>query len=80
MYLNLIVINIFQVCERCTIGILECLTLSVAYGLDDLYLSCIVWINDNFSIVWPTKHFVALPHDLKTKCLKHKVAHIDVII
>ncbi|XP_050437317.1 uncharacterized protein LOC126843681 [Adelges cooleyi] len=66
-----------EVCDRCTIGILECLTLSVAYGLDDLYLSCIVWINDNFSVVWPSKHFVALPQDLKTKCFKHKVAHID---
>ncbi|XP_050545465.1 uncharacterized protein LOC126907866 isoform X2 [Daktulosphaira vitifoliae] len=68
-----------EVCDRCTIGILECLTLSVAYGLDDLYLSCIVWINDNFSVVWPTKYFVALPQDLKAKCFKHKVAHIDDI-
>lgn len=66
-----------EVCERCTIGILECLTLSVAYGLDDLYLSCIVWINDNFSVVWPTHHFVSLPQDLKVKCFRHKVAHID---
>ncbi|XP_025200249.1 uncharacterized protein LOC112598110 [Melanaphis sacchari] len=66
-----------EVCERCTIGILECLTLSVAYGLDDLYLSCIVWINDNFSVVWPTHHFVTLPQDLKVKCFRHKVAHID---
>uniref|UniRef100_A0A2S2NM39 BTB/POZ domain-containing protein 8 n=1 Tax=Schizaphis graminum TaxID=13262 RepID=A0A2S2NM39_SCHGA len=66
-----------EVCERCTIGILECLTLSVAYGLDDLYLSCIVWINDNFSVVWPTHHFVSLPQDLKVKCFRHKVAHVD---
>ncbi|VVC32352.1 Hypothetical protein CINCED_3A001848 [Cinara cedri] len=66
-----------EVCERCTVGILECLTLSVSYGLDDLYLSCIVWINDNFSVVWPTNHFVSLPQDLKIKCFKHKVAHID---
>ncbi|XP_022162511.1 uncharacterized protein LOC111028255 [Myzus persicae] len=66
-----------EVCDRCTVGILECLTLSVAYGLDDLYLSCIVWINDNFSVVWPTHHFVSLPQDLKIKCFRHKVAHID---
>ncbi|CAH0383089.1 unnamed protein product [Bemisia tabaci] len=65
-------------CSICTVGVLECLTLAAAYGLDDLYRKCLRWINKHFTKLWITKPFASLPRELIDKCYKQLVAHITV--
>ncbi|XP_039286195.1 uncharacterized protein LOC111044337 isoform X2 [Nilaparvata lugens] len=65
-------------CALCTVGVLECLPLAAAYGLDEIYRKSLRWISKHFVRVWPTKGFATLPRELIDKCLKQHVVHMSV--
>ncbi|RZF44230.1 hypothetical protein LSTR_LSTR003870 [Laodelphax striatellus] len=65
-------------CALCTVGVLECLPLAAAYGLDEIYRKSLRWICKHFVRVWPTKGFATLPRELIDKCLKQHVVHMSV--
>lgn len=60
----------------CTVGVLECLPLAAAYGLDEIYRKSLRWITKYFVRVWPTKGFAQLPRELIDKCFKQHVVHM----
>lgn len=66
----------FQPCPMCTVGVLECLPLAAAYGLDEIYRKSLRWINKYFVRVWPTKGFASLPRELLDKCYKQHIVHM----
>ncbi|PNF20812.1 hypothetical protein B7P43_G12072, partial [Cryptotermes secundus] len=55
-------------CTMCAAGVLECLPLAAAYGLDDIYRKSLRWITKYFVRIWPTKGFASLPRELIDKC------------
>ncbi|CAK1554065.1 unnamed protein product [Leptosia nina] len=65
-------------CQICSAGVLECLTLSSVYGLDDLYRKCLRWIMKYFPKVWPTKPFATLPKELFDKCYQEVVVNLSM--
>lgn len=69
---------LFQPCQVCTAGVLECFPLSSVYGLDDLYRKCLRWITKYFSKVWPTKAFATLPKELLDKCYHEHVVNLSL--
>ncbi|XP_054274768.1 uncharacterized protein LOC128994331 isoform X2 [Macrosteles quadrilineatus] len=65
-------------CPMCTVGVLECLPLAAAYGLDEIYRKSLRWITKHFVRVWPTKGFATLPRELLDKCYKQHIVHMTV--
>ncbi|VVC86185.1 unnamed protein product [Leptidea sinapis] len=65
-------------CQLCTAGVMECITLSSVYGLDDLYRKCLKWITKYFLKVWPTKAFATLPKELLDKCYQEHILNMSV--
>ncbi|XP_075229220.1 uncharacterized protein LOC142328931 isoform X2 [Lycorma delicatula] len=65
-------------CQMCTVGVLECLPLAAAYGLDEIYRKSLRWITKYFVRVWPTKGFAQLPRELIDKCFKQHIVHMGV--
>lgn len=59
------------------VGVLECLPLAAAYGLDDLYRKSLRWITRYFVRVWPTRAFAMLPRELMEKCYQQHVVHMS---
>jgi len=60
----------------CAAGVLECLPLAAAYGLDDIYRKSLRWITKYFVRIWPTKGFASLPRELIDKCYQQHVVHM----
>lgn len=67
---------LFQPCTMCAAGVLECLPLAAAYGLDDIYRKSLRWITKYFVRIWPTKGFASLPRELIDKCYQQHVVHM----
>lgn len=65
-------------CSVCTVGVLECLPLAAAYGLDEIYRKSIRWITKYFVRIWPTKGFAMLPRELLDKCYKQHIVSMTV--
>lgn len=65
-------------CTMCTVGVLECLPLAAAYGLDEIYRKSLRWITKYFVRIWPTKGFASLPRELVEKCYQQHVVHMSV--
>lgn len=65
-------------CPVCTVGVLECLPLAAAYGLDEIYRKSIRWITKYFVRIWPTKGFAMLPRELLDKCYKQHIVSMTV--
>ncbi|XP_069696748.1 serine-rich adhesin for platelets isoform X2 [Periplaneta americana] len=65
-------------CTMCAAGVLECLPLAAAYGLDDIYRKSLRWITKYFVRIWPTKGFASLPRELIDKCYQQHVVHMTV--
>ncbi|XP_066991189.2 streptococcal hemagglutinin [Anabrus simplex] len=65
-------------CTMCAVGVLECLPLAAAYGLDDIYRKSLRWITKYFVRIWPTKGFASLPRELIDKCYQQHVVHMSV--
>ncbi|KAJ9596492.1 hypothetical protein L9F63_012475 [Diploptera punctata] len=65
-------------CTMCAAGVLECLPLAAAYGLDDIYRKSLRWITKYFVRIWPTKGFASLPRELIEKCYQQHVVHMTV--
>lgn len=63
-------------CAVCSVGVLECLPLAAAYGLDDIYRKSLRWITKYFVRIWPTKTFTALPRELMEKCYQQHIIHM----
>ncbi|KAF6202064.1 hypothetical protein GE061_004461 [Apolygus lucorum] len=63
-------------CAGCTVGVLECLPLAAAYGLDEIYRKSLRWTTRYFVRVWPTKGFASLPKELQDKCYKQHIVHM----
>ncbi|XP_049961668.1 uncharacterized protein LOC126481757 [Schistocerca serialis cubense] len=63
-------------CSMCAVGVLECLPLAAAYGLDDIYRKSLKWITKHFVKIWPTKGFATLPRELIDKCFQQHVVHM----
>lgn len=63
-------------CAVCSVGVLECLPLAAAYGLDDIYRKSLRWITKYFVRIWPTKTFTTLPRELIEKCYQQHVIHM----
>ncbi|XP_063237514.1 uncharacterized protein LOC134539417 [Bacillus rossius redtenbacheri] len=63
-------------CAMCAVGIVECLPLAAAYGLDDIYRKSLRWITRHFVRIWPTKGFASLPRELLEKCYQQHVVHM----
>nr|CAD7256648.1 unnamed protein product [Timema shepardi] len=65
-------------CTMCAVGVVECLPLAAAYGLDDIYRKSLRWITKYFVRIWPTKGFASLPRELVEKCYQQHVVHMTV--
>lgn len=63
-------------CAVCSVGVLECLPLAAAYGLDDIYRKSLRWITKYFVRIWPTKAFTSLPREFIDKCYQQHVIHM----
>lgn len=74
--LFVVVCALFQPCTMCAAGVLECLPLAAAYGLDDIYRKSLRWITKYFVRIWPTKGFASLPRELIDKCYQQHVVHM----
>ncbi|CAB3380964.1 Hypothetical predicted protein [Cloeon dipterum] len=65
-------------CSVCAVGVLECLPLAAAYGLDEIYHKSLKWITKYFVRIWPSKAFANLPRELVDKCYLQHVVHMSV--
>lgn len=66
-----------QPCSVCVVGVLECLPLAAAYGLDELYRKALKWITRYFVRIWPTRSFALLPKELMDKCYQQHIIHMS---
>ncbi|XP_008559989.1 uncharacterized protein LOC103580120 isoform X1 [Microplitis demolitor] len=64
-------------CQLCAVGVLECLPLAAAYGLDEVYRKSLRWITRHFVRIWPCKAFAALPRELIDKCYHQHIVHMS---
>ncbi|CAG5103901.1 Similar to BTBD8: BTB/POZ domain-containing protein 8 (Homo sapiens) [Cotesia congregata] len=64
-------------CQICAVGVLECLPLAAAYGLDEVYRKSLRWITRHFVRIWPCKAFAALPRELIDKCYHQHIVHMS---
>lgn len=65
-------------CSICCVSVLDCLPLTAAYGLDDVYRKILKWITKHFVRIWPTKAFATLPRDLIERCYRQHIIHMSV--
>ncbi|XP_066592396.1 uncharacterized protein [Prorops nasuta] len=64
-------------CQVCAVGVLECMPLAAAYGLDEVYRKSLRWITRHFVRIWPCKAFATLPRELMEKCYHQHVVHMS---
>ncbi|EFN69567.1 BTB/POZ domain-containing protein 8 [Camponotus floridanus] len=64
-------------CQICAIGVLECMPLAAAYGLDEVYRKSLRWITKHFVRIWPCKAFATLPRELMEKCYHQHIVHMS---
>ncbi|XP_051175627.1 uncharacterized protein LOC127290860 isoform X2 [Leptopilina boulardi] len=63
-------------CQVCAVGVLECMPLAAAYGLDELYRKSLKWVTRHFVRIWPCKAFATLPRELMDKCYHQHIVHM----
>lgn len=77
----LLIIHInLQPCQICAVGVLECMPLAAAYGLDEVYRKSLRWVTRHFVRIWPCKAFATLPKELMAKCYHQHIVHMVRII
>lgn len=77
----LLIIHInLQPCQICAVGVLECMPLAAAYGLDEVYRKSLRWVTRHFVRIWPCKAFATLPKELMAKCYHQHIVHMVCII
>ncbi|XP_076668765.1 uncharacterized protein LOC143369103 isoform X3 [Andrena cerasifolii] len=64
-------------CQICAVGVLECMPLAAAYGLDEVYRKSLRWITRHFVRIWPCKAFATLPRELMEKCYHQHIVHMS---
>ncbi|XP_071572323.1 uncharacterized protein [Temnothorax nylanderi] len=64
-------------CQICAVGVLECMPLAAAYGLDEVYRKSLRWITKHFVRIWPCKAFATLPRELMEKCYHQHIVHMS---
>ncbi|XP_026297367.1 uncharacterized protein LOC412643 isoform X3 [Apis mellifera] len=64
-------------CQICAVGVLECMPLAAAYGLDEVYRKSLRWITRHFVRIWPCKAFATLPKELMAKCYHQHIVHMS---
>ncbi|XP_020280992.1 uncharacterized protein LOC109853361 isoform X2 [Pseudomyrmex gracilis] len=64
-------------CQICAVGVLECMPLAAAYGLDEVYRKSLRWITKHFVRIWPCKTFATLPRELMEKCFHQHIVHMS---
>ncbi|KAJ8688511.1 hypothetical protein QAD02_024306 [Eretmocerus hayati] len=64
-------------CNGCSVGVLECMPLAAAYGLDEVYRKSLRWVTRHFVRIWPTKEFATLPRELMDKCYHQHIVHMS---
>ncbi|XP_033224067.1 uncharacterized protein LOC117177463 isoform X2 [Belonocnema kinseyi] len=64
-------------CQVCAVGVLECMPLAAAYGLDELYRKSLKWVTRHFVRIWPCKAFATLPRELMDKCYHQHIVHMS---
>ncbi|KAL6265228.1 hypothetical protein P5V15_002010 [Pogonomyrmex californicus] len=64
-------------CQICAVGVLECMPLAAAYGLDEVYRRSLRWITKHFVRIWPCKAFATLPRELMEKCYHQHIVHMS---
>ncbi|XP_035733857.1 uncharacterized protein LOC118446845 isoform X2 [Vespa mandarinia] len=64
-------------CQVCAVGVLECMPLAAAYGLDEIYRKSLRWITRHFVRIWPCKAFATLPRELMEKCYLQHIVHMS---
>ncbi|XP_058809408.1 uncharacterized protein LOC131674636 [Phymastichus coffea] len=64
-------------CKGCSVGVLECMPLAAAYGLDEVYRKSLRWVTRHFVRIWPTKEFATLPRELMDKCYHQHIVHMS---
>ncbi|XP_024885755.1 uncharacterized protein LOC112463546 isoform X1 [Temnothorax curvispinosus] len=64
-------------CQICAVGVLECMPLAAAYGLDEVYRKSLRWITKHFVRIWPCKAFATLPRELTEKCYHQHIVHMS---
>ncbi|XP_012215260.2 serine-rich adhesin for platelets isoform X2 [Linepithema humile] len=65
-------------CQICAVGVLECMPLAAAYGLDEVYRKSLRWITKHFVRIWPCKAFATLPRELMEKCYHQHIVHMSI--
>ncbi|XP_011499063.1 PREDICTED: uncharacterized protein LOC105363146 [Ceratosolen solmsi marchali] len=65
-------------CTGCSVGVLECMPLAAAYGLDELYRKSLKWVTRHFVRIWPSKEFATLPRELMDKCYHQHIVHMSL--
>ncbi|XP_008215443.1 uncharacterized protein LOC100123317 isoform X2 [Nasonia vitripennis] len=63
-------------CNGCAVGVLECMPLAAAYGLDEVYRKSLRWVTRHFVRIWPCKEFATLPRELMDKCYHQHIVHM----
>ncbi|KAK9310375.1 hypothetical protein QLX08_000358 [Tetragonisca angustula] len=64
-------------CQICAVGVLECMPLAAAYGLDEVYRKSLRWVTRHFVRIWPCKAFATLPKELMVKCYHQHIVHMS---
>ncbi|XP_068968534.1 uncharacterized protein [Bombus flavifrons] len=64
-------------CQICAVGVLECMPLAAAYGLDEVYRKSLRWVTRHFVRIWPCKAFATLPKELMAKCYHQHIVHMS---
>ncbi|XP_015174495.1 PREDICTED: uncharacterized protein LOC107065377 isoform X3 [Polistes dominula] len=64
-------------CQVCAVGVLECMPLAAAYGLDEIYRKSLRWVTRHFVRIWPCKAFATLPRELMEKCYLQHIVHMS---
>ncbi|XP_026671996.1 uncharacterized protein LOC108628053 isoform X2 [Ceratina calcarata] len=64
-------------CQICAVGVLECMPLAAAYGLDEVYRKSLRWVTRHFVRIWPCKAFATLPKELMAKCYRQHIVHMS---
>ncbi|XP_014469902.1 PREDICTED: uncharacterized protein LOC106741948 isoform X2 [Dinoponera quadriceps] len=64
-------------CQICAVGVLECMPLAAAYGLDEVYRKSLRWVTKHFVRIWPCKAFATLPRELMEKCYRQHIVHMS---
>ncbi|XP_042896030.1 uncharacterized protein [Parasteatoda tepidariorum] len=65
-------------CLQCSQGVVECLPLVSACGLNELRDKCIYWLGKNFTRTWTNKSFASLPEELRDLCYEVTVLNLTI--